>query len=162
MTKKLSELFELPEEDIANLATPIPENAELITTEALSNLEKIENALPQVRGLDSSDSELDELAQMAVDSFKDLSDLGMQVDSRFSSEIFSVASNMLGHAITAKTAKLNKKLKMIDLQLKKAQLDQKLASKPEEIENTPMGTGQNLDRNELLKMLVSKSTENDK
>ena len=162
MTKKLSELFELPEEDIANLATPIPENAELITTEALSNLEKIENALPQVRGLDSSDSELDELARMAVDSFKDLSDLGMQVDSRFSSEIFSVASNMLGHAITAKTAKLNKKLKMIDLQLKKAQLDQKLASKPEEIENTPMGTGQNLDRNELLKMLVSKSTENDK
>jgi len=162
MTKKLSELFELPEEDIANLATPIPENAELITTEALSNLEKIENALPQVRGLESSDSELDELAKMAVDSFKDLSDLGMQVDSRFSSEIFSVASNMLGHAITAKTAKLNKKLKMIDLQLKKAQLDQKLASKPEEIENTPMGTGQNLDRNELLKMLVSKSTENDK
>ena len=162
MTKKLQELFELPEEDIANLATPIPENAELITTEALSNLEKIENALPQVRGLESSDSELDELAQMAVNSFKDLSDLGMQVDSRFSSEIFSVASNMLGHAITAKTAKLNKKLKMIDLQLKKAQLDQKLASKPEEIENTPMGTGQNLDRNELLKMLVSKSTENDK
>jgi hypothetical protein len=162
MTKKLSDLFELPEEDIANLAKPIPENAELITTEALSNLEKIENALPQVRGLEASDNELDELAQMAVDSFKDLSDLGMQVDSRFSSEIFSVASNMLGHAITAKTAKLNKKLKMIDLQLKKAQLDQRIANKSEEIENTPMGTGQSLDRNELLKMLATKSTENDK
>ena len=135
---------------------PIPENAREITTNALNALEKIDNALPQVRGLDASDNELDELAQMAVDSFKDLSDLGMQVDSRFSSEIFSVASNMLGHAITAKTAKLNKKLKMIDLQLKKAQLDQKLAGKAEEIENTPVGEGKALDRNELLKMLASK------
>ena len=88
-----------------------------------------------------------------------LSDLGMQVDSRFSSEIFSVASNMLGHAITAKTAKLNKKLKMIDLQLKKAQLDQKVASKAEEIENTPVGEGKALDRNELLKMLNSKQDD---
>jgi hypothetical protein len=70
-----------------------------------------------------------------------------------------VASNMLGHAITAKTAKLNKKLKMIDLQLKKAQLDQKLASKSEEIENTPVGEGKALDRNELLKMLAAKTNE---
>ena len=156
MTKKLQELFELPQDEIDSLHIPIPENAHDITTDALSALEKIDNALPQVRGLDASDTELDELAQMAVDSFKDLSDLGMQVDSRFSSEIFSVASNMLGHAITAKTAKLNKKLKMIDLQLKKAQLDQKLAGKAEEIENTPVGEGKALDRNELLKMLASK------
>ena len=157
MTKKLNELFELPQDEIDSLSIPIPENASEITTDALSALEKIDNALPQVKGLDASDSELDELAQMAVDSFKDLSELGMQVDSRFSSEIFSVASNMLGHAITAKTAKLNKKLKMIDLQLKKASLDQKLAGKAEEIENTPVGEGKSLDRNELLKMLATKS-----
>lgn len=159
MTKKLQELFELPQDEIDSLSIPIPENASEITTDALSALEKIDHALPQVKGLEASDGELDELAQMAVDSFKDLSDLGMQVDSRFSSEIFSVASNMLGHAITAKTAKLNKKLKMIDLQLKKAQLDQKLAGKAEEIENTPVGEGKSLDRNELLKMLASKTNE---
>jgi hypothetical protein len=63
----------------------------------------------------------------------------------------------LGHAITAKTAKINKKLKMLDLQLKKAQLDQKVASKVEEVENTPVGQGQVLDRNELLKMLAAKT-----
>ena len=156
MTKKLQALFELPEDEIQSLSVPIPDGAEDITIDALNTLEKIDQSLPQVRGLDASDTELDELARMAVDSFKDLSDLGMQVDSRFSSEIFSVASNMLGHAITAKTAKLNKKLKMIDLQLKKAQLDQKLAGKAEEIENTPVGEGKALDRNELLKMLASK------
>ena len=157
MTKKLEELFELPQEEIDTLSKPIPENAELVTTTALDNLEKIENALPQVRGLDAADGEMDELASLATSSYKDLMDLGMQVDSRFASEIFNSASSMLGHAITAKTAKLNKKLKMIELQLKKATLDQKLASKEEQIEATPLGEGKSLDRNELLKMLATKS-----
>jgi len=162
MTKKLSELFDLPEEDINELTLPIPENANEITINAIDNLEKIENALPQVRGLDASDVELDELATLAKDTFKDLTDLGMQVDSRFASEIFNAAGTMLGHAITAKTAKINKKLKMIDLQLKKAQLDHKINSTIQEIENIPQGEGSSamLDRNELLKsILADKKTQ---
>ena len=159
MTKKLEDLFELPQADIESLAKPIPENAQLITTEALDTLSKIEEALPQVRGLDAADGEMDELASLATSSYKDLMDLGMQVDSRFASEIFNSASSMLGHAITAKTAKINKKLKMLDLQLKKAGLDQKIAGKTEEIESTPLGEGQSLDRNELLKMLAKKTNE---
>ena len=139
------------------MAKPTPEFAQEITIEALSNLEKIETALPQVRGLDAADTEMDELANLATSSYKDLMDLGMKVDSRFSSEIFGVASNLLGHAITAKTAKLNKKLKMIDLQLKKAALDQRQAAKSEEIENTPLGEGKSLDRNELLRVLSAKT-----
>jgi hypothetical protein len=102
---------------------------------------------------------MDGLADLATSSYKDLMDLGMQVDSRFSSEIFNVAGTMLGHAITAKTAKLNKKLKMIELQLKKAALDQKQAARNEEIEATPLGEGRALDRNELLKMFTSKSED---
>ena len=47
---------------------------------------------------------------------------------------------------------------MIDLQLKKAQLDQKEASRDKEIEATPIGEGRELDRNDLLKMLAAKST----
>jgi hypothetical protein len=158
MTKKLNELFELPEDDNdMGLTIPIPTNAQEITTDAMNNLEKIESALPQVRGLEAADGEMDELASLATSSYKDLMDLGMQVDSRFASEIFNSASSMLGHAITAKTAKINKKLKMLDLQLKKAQLDQKVASKEEQIEATPLGEGKSLDRNELLKMLATKS-----
>ena len=139
------------------MAKPILENAELITAEALDNLSKIEQALPQVRGLEAADDEMDSLAELAQSSYKDLMDLGMQVDSRYASEIFNVAGTMLGHAITAKTAKLNKKLKMIDLQLKKAQLDQKEANRDKEIEATPMGEGKSLDRNELLKLLSVKT-----
>lgn len=157
MTKKLSELFDLPEpEEPDRLNEQLIERAEVeeISKEAYSNLEKIENALPQVRGLTASDTEMDELAQLATDSYKELMELGMQVDSRFASEIFNSASSMLGHAITAKTAKINKKLKMIDLQLKKASLDQRAQTKNEEIQNTPIGEGSLVDRNELLKQIL--------
>ena len=155
MTKKLSELFQLPEDSELtdnDLLDPIPDQSQEITQTALTNLEKIEAALPQVRGLEAADSELDELAELATNSFRDLQELGMQVESRFSSEIFSAAGTMLGHAITAKTAKINKKLKQLDLQLKKAALDQKQQAKTEEVENTPLGEGKALDRNELLKL----------
>ena len=48
---------------------------------------------------------------------------------------------------------------MLDLQLKKAGLDQRTASKTEEIEATPLGEGKSLDRNELHKMLAAKTDE---
>ncbi len=139
----------------------MPDTTQEVTETALSNLEKIEAALPQVRGLEAADTELDELSNMAIASYRDLMDLGMQVESRFSSEIFNSASSMLGHAITSRTAKINKKLKQLDLMLKKAQLDQKIAGKTEEVTNTPLGEGQSLDRNELLKILTG-SNSNDK
>jgi hypothetical protein len=159
MTKKLEELFDLPVVDQGNDDFIEKEDIQHYTQETYSNLEKIEQALTQVRGLEASDTEMDDLADLAKNSYKDLMDLGMQVDSRFASEIFNSAGTMLGHAITAKTAKINKKLKMIDLQLKKAQLDHKINSKTEEIENTPLGEGNLLDRNELLRsILASKKT----
>jgi len=161
MTKKLEELFDIASQEDNPLEEPIPGIVQEVTQEAINNLEKIENALPQVRGLESSDQELDELADLATNSFKDLQDLGMQVDSRFASDIFAAAGNMLGHAITAKTAKLNKKLKMIDLQLKKAQLDERISRQTKEVDNIPLGdgTGKALDRNELLRMLTSKNSD---
>ena len=156
MTKKLSDLFDLPQaDDKVNEEIIEQEQINEITQNTYNTLEKIENALPQVRGLEASDTEMDNLAQMATESYKDLMDLGMQVDSRFASEIFNSASSMLGHAITAKTAKINKKLKMLDLQLKKATLDQKIQSKSEEIESIPVGEGSLLDRNELLKSILA-------
>jgi len=165
MTKKLSELFELPTDDLPNIAEELVIDVpEEVTTQAYTNLEKIENALPQVRGLEASDTEMDELADLAKSSYTDLMELGMQVDSRFAAEIFSTAGTMLGHAITAKTAKVNKKIKMIELQLKKAALDAKANDKIKEIENIPQGSGTTLvDRNELLKSILgSKNGNNDK
>lgn len=163
--RNLEELFDLPRsesstDDVLDTDVKRPDsdlNPVLPTLpESLATLDKIEQALPAVRDLEASDIEMDTLATKATESFDDLMNLGMQVDSRYASEIFSVASTMLGHAITAKTAKLNKKLKMIDLQLKKAKLDQ--SSTPEEAD-VPNGQGRVLDRNELLRALVTRSQE---
>jgi len=164
MTRKLEELFDLPptEQEINASVPAIPENRDKLA--AIDEvIDKIDSALPAVRGLDATDTEMDELAGLATGSYKDLMDLGMQVDSRFASEIFSVASNMLGHAITAKTAKLDKKLKMIDLQLKKARLDQQAAAKdPEGEEVIPTAQGMVLSRNDLLERIIAGNKENSK
>ena len=161
MTRKLESLFDLPPSAAeADTAVPSLETSRLALAELDDNIDKINTALPAVRGLESSDQEMDDLAALAQDSYKDLMDLGMQVDSRFASEIFSVASNMLGHAITAKTAKLDKKLKIIDLQLKKMRLDQNVKS--EEPAGGAMQTAQGmvLSRNDLLERLLRGKDQN--
>lgn len=151
MTRKLEELFDLPPSE-AEINAALPDIP--ITQQAIHDIDqtidKIDAALPTVRDLSASDTELDELAAKAEQSFDDLMTLGMNVDSRFAAEIFATAGTMLGHALTAKTAKLNKKLKMIDLQLKKARLDQQAP----ESEVPPTGTGHVLDRNEILDRLL--------
>ena len=158
MTRKLEELFDLPATPTRQDAQegqselPVPAATMLAIDE---RIDKIDAALPAVRGLESADRDMDELADMAKSSYQDLMDLGMQVDSRFASEIFGVASNMLGHAITAKTAKLDKKLKMIDLQLKKARLDQQTSDDPA----TPQAHGLVLNRNELLDRIMQATQE---
>lgn len=159
MTKKLEELFDLPrnDDDVANPAPDYSEQTIPDLTTTLDSLDKIESALPAVRGLEASDGEMDELAKKATASFDDLMDLGMNVDSRYASEIFAVAGTMLGHAITAKTAKLNKKLKMIDLQLKKAKLDADLNDGEGP---TKTGTGVVIDRNDLLAKLANRDQPN--
>jgi predicted ATP-grasp superfamily ATP-dependent carboligase len=154
MTRKLEELFDLPPstEEVDAAVPSIAENRTIIQNLDAA-IDKIDAALPAVRGLESTDMEMDDLAKKATDSYDELMSLGMQVDSRFAAEIFSVASNMLGHAITAKTAKLDKKLKMIDLQMKKARLDQQ---QPEE-KQPQQGQGHVLSRNELLERILGKN-----
>jgi hypothetical protein len=155
--QRLEELFDLPrtlpesaQEDVDDSIGDDVTSHLPVLPETLAALDKIESALPTVRGLEASDTEMDDLAAKASESFDDLMNLGMQVDSRYASEIFAVAGTMLGHAITAKTAKMNKKLKMIDLQLKKARLDQTEDSEP----RTANGQGRVLNRNDLLRTLL--------
>ena len=162
ITKKLEELFNMvdsdePEETVES-TSEAELSQELISQETLSTIERVEAALPQVKGLESSDAELDELSELAKTAFNNLMDLGMQVDPRFSAEIFSGAGTMLGHAITAKTTKLNKKLKMVQLQIQKADLERKIAATDKKDEQpTNLGTGKVLDRNDLLRALLSEA-----
>jgi hypothetical protein len=127
MTKKLEELLNLPEnkEDAAT-SKPAPAISEDIddTFRDMEEFDKIASALPKVTGLgNKADSELDHIAQRALDSFEDLMNLGMNVESRYSGRVFETAGGMLKTSLDAKTAKLDKKLKMIELQLKKQKAD---------------------------------------
>lgn len=125
MTKKLEEILNLPEnKKIVNNDRPKADSPAPFLRD-IAEFDKIAAALPQVKGLgDISDSEFDALAQRATDAYDDLMDLGMNVEARYSGRIFEVAGGMLKNAIDAKAAKIDKKLKMIELQLKKQKLDQ--------------------------------------
>jgi hypothetical protein len=64
--------------------------------------------------------------------------------------VFQTAGTLLGHAITAKQAKLDKKLRMVDLQLKKMRLDQQSKDNGTALPNAVEGEGTVIDRNSLL------------
>ena len=153
MTKKLIDLFNLPPEQIADLESSAEDSQSVgeddleATPEMLNTLERIDRAMARVVGIEKTDGELDELKDLAVNSYRDLMDLGMNTDPRFSAEIFSTAASFMGHAVNTVEAKANKKLKMLELQLKKAQLDHKISTTATELDAVPLGTGHSLDRN---------------
>ena len=106
MTKKLEELFNLPEAttdayaDKDSIKDAIEQNQQALDT-ANDIIDRIDQALPQVHDLDSADTELDELSDLAKEKFQDLMDLGMNVEARFSGTILQTAGVLLGHAISA-------------------------------------------------------------
>lgn len=167
MTKKLEELLNLPEsKEIVDEArsddkkkakeTAVIEQES--TMRDIAEFDKIASALPQVKGLgELADNELNDIAQRALDAYEDLMDLGMNVEARYSGRVFEVAGNMLKTSLDAKVAKLDKKLKMVELQLKKEKLDKEEAPEGGLID----GKGYVVtDRNSLIERL--KGLEKDK
>jgi hypothetical protein len=158
MTKKLEELLNLPEsKDLVDqdkkkskAETAIVEQEE--TLRDIAEFDKIASALPSVKGLgEKADAELNDIAQRALQSYEDLMDLGMNVESRYGGRVFEVAGSMLKTSLDAKVAKMDKKLKMIELQLKKEKLDKDSLGPEGDIVN---GDGYVVtDRNSLLQKL---------
>jgi len=160
MTKKLEDLLNLPD------AKEIVENAEQQEDQQksyeveqqqkafrdMAEFDKISAALPAVKGLgELADKELNDVANKAMQAYEDLMDLGMNVESRYSGRVFEVAGGMLKTGLDAKVAKLDKKLKMIDLQLKKEKLDKDSGPSEDGMIN---GEGYVVtDRNSLLERL---------
>ena len=127
MTKKLEDLLNIAPDDIKEenqqkAETAIVEQED--TFRDIAEFDKIASALPAVKGLgDMADTELNEVANKAMTAYDDLMDLGMNVESRYSGRVFEVAGTMLKTNLDAKVAKIDKKLKMVELQLKKQKLD---------------------------------------
>lgn len=159
MTKKLEELLNIaPTPDTtAEQSQEFITNNKAMIAQVDAAITKIDEALPLVKDLEAGDRELDELSTIAKDKANELIELGMNVDPRFAGPILQTASNMLGHAVSAKTAKMDKKLRMISLQLQKARLDHAM-SKDAGNPNNPEpvnGQGVVLDRNALLSAILA-------
>ena len=160
MTKKLEEMLNLPDnEDIKQEAQKQAVVQQEDTFRDIAEFDKIASALPAVKGLgQKADDELEDIASRALGAYDDLMDLGMNVESRYASRVFEVAGGMLKTSLDAKVAKMDKKLKMIDLQLKKQKMDQDSSPGDGNIVN---GEGYVVsDRNSLLEKL--KGMNNDK
>lgn len=158
MTKKLEEMLNLPDSKELIEKAKNKDKAETAVIEQketmrdIAEFDKIAAALPAVKGLgEMADKELNEVAQKAMDAYDDLMDLGMNVESRYSGRVFEVAGSMLKTSLDAKVAKMDKKLKMIELQLKKEKLDNDSGPNEDGIVN---GEGYVVsDRNTLLEKL---------
>ena len=157
MSKKLEELLDLPDSKEIIQQEKAKNKQEVIqqqndTLRDIAEMDKISAALPQVKGLGNlADNELGEVADKAMEAYEDLMDLGMNVESRYSGRVFEVAGQMLKTNLDAKVAKLDKKLKMVELQLKKEKLDKDGKADGESI---VQGEGYIVtDRNSLLEKL---------
>jgi hypothetical protein len=131
MTKKLEDLLNLPESkqivEQAEVQEAEQKQYEIQQAETFRDIEefdKIASALPAVKGLGKmADDELNEIADKAMQAYDDLMDLGMNVESRYSGRVFETAGGLLKTSLDAKVAKLNNKLKVVELQLKKQKMD---------------------------------------
>ena len=168
LTKKMEEFFNLPTDEISPVVeVQPPKSRDQLMVEAtqimsaLTTAEKVDLALPAVADLENHDTEMDDIAKKAVKTFEDLIVLGGNVPDMHAGKIYEVAGQMLKTALDAKNAKTDKKLKMIELQIKKLRAEQ---IDFEQGNGEKRGSnGVEFDRNELLKYIVSdKSEKSDK
>ena len=167
MTKKLEELFNIPsmeDEPDTELVEPDfddEEETEVVEvdteteimeiSEAMELATRINTALAEVRGMEEHDGEMDEIAQKALDNFDQLMSLGMNLTDMAAGPVFSSATQMLKVALDARDSKVTRKLKQVDMMIKKANLDhRKDTAKGGEAQQVQPNV---YDRNELLKML---------
>lgn len=149
MTKNLEDFFNLPPSEVEEMT-----QAEL--KEELKELVDLDDKMKNVVDLSSSDQEMDDIATTAMSHFKDLMDLGMNVDAKACAPIFEAATKLMGHAVMAKSSKIDKKLRLMDLELKRRRLEHQIAQdlgKEDTVEGTGHVIDRVFDRNELLRII---------
>jgi hypothetical protein len=133
---------------------------------AMENAQDLEKTLKDINGFDTQnvdldgsathDAEMDEISEMAVTAHRDLLEVGMNVDTRTAGEILGTSATMLKIALDARNSKMDKKLRLIKLQMDKMKLDHAMAKE----DNTPVDGGTlTMDRNELIAQ-IQNATKN--
>jgi hypothetical protein len=185
MKHKLEEILNLPEYNETSDEFKIDISEDEEDTQELNTydiqdlqdiyleIDKIDQSLGTVRGLDMLDSEMDDLANKSLDTFDKLIKMGDQLEDRHIASVYDAASKLMGNAISAKQSKMDRKLKAIQLQIQKAKVDhenRKLDFKIKERRDRgddarPLeGNAESIEisRTELLRQILSKNINNSK
>ena len=133
---KLEELFNMaPVDEVsdidesASFTLPEPKNEDVIEGMPMSDemlkeieqcstaLDKINNALPQIENIGGADEEYDFCKDKALALYVKLNGLLENVEDRFAATVAASANQALKTAVDATNAKVDRKLKMVQLQV---------------------------------------------
>lgn len=142
MTRKLEEELDLPPYTKYE-SDDLPEEPTEVSS-GMTLTEKLDHSLSLVSNLDKHDTEMDEISNKALETYDDLIDLARAVPPQTSSKIYEAAASLLKTALDARDAKSNKKLKLLDLQIKKLKSDREFGQSSEN------NNGIEFDRNFLI------------
>lgn len=141
---KLEDTFDLPPlEEVTNNQDP---------QQLVQASEKLASNYDQLDHVDAHDEEMNEISDLAVEYGKSLHDLGMSVEVKHAGEIFTASSNMLKIALDARNSKMEKKLKLLKLELDRLKLDRALPEVTDQVNSEHVTV---LDRNTLLDQIKS-------
>lgn len=111
MNKKLEETFNLAEtkRDVAEIKKEIAKDRSgvVISTD----------------DLDDHDTKMDEYASESFNYAKEIYEVGLSAEARHAAEMFNAAANFMKVALDAKNNKLEKRLKLYDLELKRQKME---------------------------------------
>jgi len=148
--EKLEDTFELPRLEDVLADNQIPEAV-------VEQAKALEKDYKDKDHFELHDEEMDEISEVALEYGKTLHDLGMSVEVKNAGEIFTASSNMIKIALDARNLKMEKKLKLLKLELDRLKLDRSMPEANETIEAENVKV---LDRNQLLDQIreVTKQT----
>ena len=121
MNKKLEETFDLPQEESkADIAKEMNENSTSLKKEVKRETAK---SILDVDDINDHDEKMDMYATSSFSYAQNIYELGMDIEPRHGAEMFNAAANMMKVALDAKNAKIDKRLKLYELELKKQKLE---------------------------------------
>lgn len=113
-----------------------------------------EDDMANIADLKKYDEEMDEISKKTLAEFDDLMALGKDSEIRHAGEIFSAAAQMAKIALDAKTNKVNSKLKILELSIRRKRNDLLEQKQNHEFKdgNVPTGNATQLTREDLIKI----------
>ena len=111
-----------------------------------------EKQLINAAGLDSHDEEMDVIYEQAISKYKQMIDMGFNGDPRIAGQIFEPAVSLLKISLEARASKVDKRLRVMKLNLDKERLEMQRGDDPVHVQGEEVFAG---DRRALMDLIRS-------